>query len=332
MTTPKKVLCGFSMAMLLGSTVAAASEQVRIQAISGSLGGVPLMIMEGEELDKKYGFQGSFEFLSSSGAFQTFLLGESDITMDEDILGVAIARNEGFDISAFYPVGNLYLGIVVPGGSPYQTPEDLRGARVGHFGTDSGTTTFIRMIVQEMYGFDVMDEYEFTQVGPAALSRLLEAGDVDAIFNFESYASEAIHTTDGRYLLQAHQEYSEHTGGFAPWITNMVAHTDWLEDNVALAYAVRDAYEEAVRLMEESDYDILRKDYIREGLGITSDEVLDVLIDNARTYGYFTTDWSSEKIEAAYDFLDTLAEEGTLISEVPDGVMVSLEDDIAPRP
>ncbi|QJQ95671.1 MULTISPECIES: ABC transporter substrate-binding protein [Halomonadaceae] len=330
MTMTDKVFCGLSMLAL--STTVASAEEVTIQAISGSLGGVPLMIMESEGLDEKHGFQGNFEFLPSSGAFQAFLLGEADISMDEDILGVAIARSEGFNVSAFYPVGNLYLGIVVPGDSPHRTPEDLRGARVGHFGADSGTTTFIRMIVQEIYGFDVMDEYDFTQVGPAALVRLLEAGDVDAIFNFESYVSEAIHATDGRYLLQAHQDYSGHTGGFAPWITNMVAHTDWLQENAELAYAIRNAYEEAVQLMEESDYEILRKDYVRAGLGITSDEVLDVLIDNARNYGYFTTDWSAEKIEAAYDFLDTLAEDGTLISEVPDGVMITLEDDIAPRP
>ena len=125
---------------------------------------------------------------------------------------------------------------------------------MGHFGANSGTTMFIRLIVQEMYGFDVLKEYDMAQVGPGALPALLEGGEVDAIFNFESFVSEAMVATDGRYLLQAYKDYSEFTGGFAPWITNMVARGDWLKENPEIAYGVRDAYDEAVALLEETDY------------------------------------------------------------------------------
>ncbi|MBE3639880.1 ABC transporter substrate-binding protein [Mangrovicoccus algicola] len=320
-----------SLGMAAGQAGAQDLPQVTMQALAGSVGGVPMMIMENEGLDEKYGFDGVFEYLPHEGAFQNFLMGKSQISMDNDVLGVSIARDEGFEVSAFYPVGNLYLGIVVPGGSDAQTPEDLIGKKVGHFGSDSGTTTFLRLIVQEIYGFDVLEEYEFSQVGPAALVNLLEAGEVDAIFDFESFVSEAITRTDGRYLLQAHQAYSEHTGGFAPWITNMVAQDDWLKENPELAYAVRDAYDEAIRMLEDSDYEILRKPYIRENLGITSDAVLDTMIENGRATPYFTSDWSAEKIGQAEEFLGKLAEDGTLIQNVPDGVMITLEDYLGPR-
>lgn len=325
----------FGITMLSAGAFLAHAEdlpEVTIQVIAGSVGGVPLMIMDNENLDEKYGFKGNFEYLSSDGALQNFLIGNSDIAMDNDMIGVAIARAEGFDISAFYPVGNLYMGIVVPGDSQAQTPEDLIGKKVGHFGADSGTTTFIRVIVEDMYGFDVLEEYEFSQVGPAALVPMLESGDVEAIFNFESYASEAINTTDGRYLLQAHKDYAEFTGGFAPWITNMVAHNDWLEENPKLAYAVRDAYDEAIAMLEESEYQIMREDYIAEGLGITSDAVLETLIENGYTTPYFTNDWSPELIGQANDFLTKLAEDGMLIESVPDGVLTTLEEASGPRP
>ena len=49
--------------------------------------------------------------------------------MDNDLLGVAFAREEGFDVTTFYPVGNLYLGIVVPGSSDAKTPADLKGRK-----------------------------------------------------------------------------------------------------------------------------------------------------------------------------------------------------------
>ncbi len=329
-----QILRGFAatgLFMLAHSVAAQDMPKVNLQAVAGSVGGVPMMIMEAENLDEKYGFDGKFEYLPHDGIFQNFLVGNADISMDNDLLGVAIAREEGFDITSFYPVGNLYLGIVVPGSSDAKTPADLKGHKVGHFGADSGTTMFIRLIVQEMFGFDVLEEYELSQVGPAALVALLKEGQVDAIFNFESFVSEAMVATDGRYLLQAHKEYSAFTGGFAPWITNMVAHGEWIKENPELAYAVRDAYDEAIRLLDESNYEILRKPYIREKLGITSDAVLDKLIENGASTPYFTNDWSAEKREAAQAFLDKLAEDGEVIQTVPEGVMVSLEDYAGPR-
>ncbi|WP_423211965.1 ABC transporter substrate-binding protein [Paracoccus yeei] len=327
--------CGMLAAVLTSvalPTWAESLPEVTMQAVAGSIGGVPMMIIEGEKLDEKYGFDGTFEYLPSDGLFQNFLIGNADVSMDNDMLGVAIARAEGFDVSAFYPVGNLYLGIIVPGSSTAKTPEDLKGHKVGHFGAESGTTSFIRLIVQEMYGFDVLKEYQMSQVGPGALVPLLAEGEVDAIFNFEGFASEAMVATDGRYLLQAHADYAKFNGGFSPWITNMAAHGDWLRDNPALAYAVRDAYDEAIRLLESSNYDILKKPYIAEKLGISSEAVLDKVIENGRTYGYFSNDWSPEKRAAAAAFLDKLAQDGSVIQSVPEGTLVALEDAIGPGP
>lgn len=179
---------------------------------------------------------------------------------------------------------------------------------------------FIRLIVEQPYGFDVLKDYSMSQVWPAALVSLLKEGQVDAIFNFESFASEAMVATDSRYLLQAHQACSQENDDFAPWITNMVVHEDWLKQSPARAYAVRDAYDEA-----------LRKPYIREKLGITSDTVLDRLSANGTAYDYFTTDWSGEKRTAAAAFLQKLVKTGE-VPEVPNGMMVSLEDFIGPRP
>ncbi len=329
------VRCGILAAVLTSAALPVLAEdapKVTMQAVAGSIGGVPMMIIEGEKLDEKYGFDGAFEYLPSDGLFQNFLIGNSDVSMDNDLLGVAIARAEGFDVSAFYPVGNLYLGIVVPGSSDAKTPEDLKGHKVGHFGAESGTTSFIRLIVQEMYGFDVLKEYQMSQVGPAALVPLLAEGEVDAIFNFEGFVSEAMVKTDGRYLLQAHADYAKFNDGFSPWITNMAAHGEWLRDNPALAYAVRDAYDEAITLLNDSNYEILRKPYIAEKLGISSPEVLEQMIENGRTYGYFSNDWSPEKRQAATAFLDKIAKDGTLIESVPEGTMIALEETIGARP
>ncbi|MDS9469722.1 ABC transporter substrate-binding protein [Paracoccus sp. MBLB3053] len=330
----KTVFRGMLAATLISTALSASADDlpnVTMQAVAGSIGGLPMMIIQGEGLDKKHGFDGKFEYLPDAGLFQNFLIGNADIAMDNDLLGIALARAEGFDVSAFYPVGNLYLGIIVPGSSEAKTPADLKGHKVGHFGAESGTTSFIRLIVQEMYGFDVLKEYELSQVGPGALVPLLAQGEVDAIFNFESFASEAMVKTDGRYLLQAHADYAKFNDGFAPWITNMAAHGDWLRENPELAYAVRDAYDEAIALLRDSDYEIMRKPYVTEKLGLTDPAVLDKIIENGRSYDYFSNDWSAEKREAATRFLDKLAEDGTVIESVPEGTLVTLEEVAGPR-
>jgi NitT/TauT family transport system substrate-binding protein len=326
-------LMGAALTVLASANVMAQElPKIVLQAVSGSVGGIPLMIMANEGLDEKYGFKGKFEFVPHEGASQNFLVGNSDISMDNDIVGVAIARTEGFEITAFYPVGNMYLGIVVKKDSPYKTPKDLIGKTVGHFGFDSGTTTFIRIVVNDVYGFDLNKEYKMVETGPAALVKLLDAGEVEAIFDFEAFVSKAIVSAPGRYLLQAHKAFKASPAGFAPWITNIVAREEWLKANPKLAYAVRDAYDEALKMLKDSNYEILRKSYITKGLSINDEAVLDVLIENARSTPYFTNDWSNQIIGNAEAFLGKMAGNKILIESVPKGVMVTLEDFIGPRP
>lgn len=305
---------------------------VTMQAIEGSVGGLPMMIMEAEGLDEKYGFQGDFQFLPHEGAWQNFLTGNSDVALDNDIIGTAISRTEGFDVKAFYPVGNLYLGIIVPEDSPAQDPTDLIGKRVGYFGMDSGATNFLRVLLEKQYGLDITTDYELVQLEPPALVEMLAAGDLDAMINFEAFTSRAIVEVPGRWLLKAHEAYLEAFDGFAPWITNMVASTEWLEANPELAYGVRDAYDEALQMLEDSEYQLVNDPSYMERLGVEDQAVVDIMLENAAATPYFTNDWSAESIAGAEEFLATLADQDLLIEEVPEGVMTTLEDLLGPRP
>lgn len=305
---------------------------VKLQAIEGSVGGIPMMVMEAEGLDEKYGFRGDYQFLPHEGAWQNFLMGNTDVAMDNDIIGTAVSRTEGFDVTAFYPVGNLYLGIVVPEDSPAQSPTDLIGKKVGYFGMDAGVTNFLRVLLQRQYDIDITTDYELVQLEPPALVEMLKAGDIDAMFNFEAFTSRAIAEVPGRWLLKAHEGYQEAFDGFAPWITNMVAQTDWLKENPELAYAVRDAYDEALKLLEDSEYQVANDPSYMERLGIEDQAVMDLMLETAASTPYFTNDWSEEVIADAEEFLGVLAEQDLVIEEVPDGVMATLEELVGPRP
>lgn len=308
--------------------------KIRMQAQAGSIDAISVLIMQNMGIDKKFGFEGTFEVLTAEGANQNFLMGNSDVTFDNDIMGVAIARNEDFPITCFYPVSNMHPSIVVRGNSDIMTPTDLKGRKVGHFGEFSGTTMFLRYIVNKSYGFDIMKECDMVQIGPGALGQMLAAGDIDAMLNFETYISEAVSKANARILLQGYKAFMAETNGvFSPWIVNMVAREDWLKENPALAYAVCDAWDEVLLQLNNSKYEILREPYILEALPVLRQpEVLDSVIKLGYETPYWTNKWDRPAIDAGNAFLKEMAAGGQSIDTAPDGVMVMLEDFVGPRP
>lgn len=306
---------------------------IKIEAVKGSVGAVPLMVMAANGLDVKHGFHAKIDYLPLGSGFQTFLMGQYDISNDTDAVHTAQARAQGFDVSAFYPYGNLYMGVVVPGTSTAKTAADLKGKRVGHFGLQSSTTIYIQQLVQQEYGLDITKDYSLQQVGPAALVSMLEAGKIDAMFNFEPLVSAAMVATKGRYLLQATQDFKKLNGGFSPWFGLFDASNKWLTSNPKLAYDFRDAIDESMTKLKGTHYEVLKDPAIASQLGVSSPEVLAQLIKNADQYDYFTNEWTPELIAKGNDFLNTIAKQGVLLTQAPDPkTLVRLEDVIGPRP
>lgn len=305
---------------------------VRVQAVAGSIGAVPLMIVKNEKLDEKYGINIEADFLGMSGGFQSFLVGNYDISNDEDSVGVAVARAEGFDVHGFFPNGTLYMGIVVPGTSTATAPADLNGKRVGHFGMDSGTTTYLRILIDQLYGFDLTQTYDLQQVGPAALPSMLQAGDIEAMLNFEPHVSTAMVATGGRYLVQAGSAYIENNEGFSPAMGVWASTSEWLKENPELAYAFRDAITEALGMISDSEYEILREPYIVDALGIDGEGVLEQLIENGTEYTYFSADWTDAIVARGQDFLQGLVDRDLILDQAPEQTLVTLESLVGPRP
>jgi NitT/TauT family transport system substrate-binding protein len=322
-----------AVAAFVTITVASAADlpTIKIEAVKGSVGAVPLMIMVEEGFDKKHGFKAEIDYLPLGSGFKSFLMGQYDISNDTDAIHAATARAEGFDINAFYPYGNLYMGIVVSGKSDAKTVSDLKGKRVGHFGLQTSTTTYVRQLVQQTAGFDLTKQFDLQQVGPAALVLLLQSGDIAAMLNFEPFVSAAMVATNGRYLLQATEGFKAANDGSSPWFGLFVASNKWLTSNPKLAYAFRDAVDDAMAKLKESRYQVLKEPYIASRLGVTSPEVLDQMVKNAAQYDYFTNEWTPALIAKGYDYLKAVAKEGVLLKEVPDKTLVRLEDVVGSR-
>jgi NitT/TauT family transport system substrate-binding protein len=288
---------------------------------------LPLLAMQEEGFDRDNGFIGEYLAVDPDAATNTFLIGESDIAMEQDGINMTIVQAEGHQAVLFAPGLNMMTGIVVAEDSPYQDPTDLVGEKVGHFGVDSGTTSTIALMLQEIYGLDAFTEYDLREAGPEALPELLKNGEVEAIFDFEPLALRAVLETPGRYLFEPAKAWAEHTGGWSPWLTNLAAREDWLQENEDIAFGIRDAWMQGIQVLVDSNYEILREEPYKSFLELKSDEELEAFIDYCVDLPCFGTTWTEEDIQGLNDYLALFAEHDILIEETaPEPVAVILED------
>lgn len=303
---------------------------VVFQVFPADPAGVPVRLMQDEGLDEANGFKAELLEVDPDAAMETFLLGESDVATEQDVVTTAIARQEGHETVAFYPVLPLITGIVVPEDSPYQSPEDLaeEGARVAHFGVDSGTTTGIALALNELYDLDIYEEYELTEAGPEALPELLAGGEVDAIFDYQPLLVRAVNETPGRYLFNPYNEWAETHGGWGPWLTNLTARKEWLDEDPDRALAVRDAFEEAQQMIIDSDFEILGEDTFAEWLNLRNEAEVEGFIEYCQeVVPCYTTEWTEDDLAQAENWVELMHENELLIEELPEEpVAVILEN------
>jgi NitT/TauT family transport system substrate-binding protein len=326
---PLTLVCALSLvAGACGDSDAAADlPTLKFQGFPADPVGLPALVMAEEGIDVENGFHAEYLAVDPDAATNTFLIGESDIAMEQDGVNMTIVQSEGHEAVLFAPGANMMTGIVVPEDSPYQDPTDLVGEKVGHFGVDSGTTSTIALMLKEIYDLDVLTQYDLREVGPEALPELLKSGEVEAIFDFEPLALRAVLETPGRYLFEPTKAWAEFSGGWSPWLTNLAAREDWLADNEELAFGVRDAWMEAIDILQGGDFAMLRDEPYKSFLELKSDEELEAFIQYCIDLPCFGTSWTQADIDALNAYLELFAKHGILINETAaQPVAVILED------
>lgn len=300
---------------------------IRFQGLPADPAAIPMLVMQQEGLDEEHGFKAEFVEVDPDAAANTLLLGESDIAMEQDAVTMTLAQQEGQEGVVFFPVLNTMMSVVVPEDSSARTPDDLKGKKVGHFGVDSGTTSVIALMLQELYGIDAFDEYDLREAGPSALPALLKGGQVDAIFDYEPLALRAVLETPGRYLFEPAKAWAERSGGWSPYLTNLAARVDWLEENEELALGAKEAWLEAVEMIEETNYKIFAEEPYRDFLELKSDEELNAFIKYCADLPCYLTSWTDEDIKNLEGWLALMAENDVLIEETAEEpVAVQLEE------
>lgn len=295
---------------------------VKISALNGGLTGVAAQIVEENNFDEANGYQGEFFYNDPDASGQFFLQRESDVAFDFDAIGAAIARTEGLNVSVFYPILNNNNCILVKDGAPYESPEDLIGQPVGHFGADSGTTTSFTIVLQTLFDFNLLEEYTLVETGPPALVELLQDDEVEAIFNFVPHSSRAMVQAGAQCMFGPLVDVDIPGNAFSH-LSQMAAYEDWLADNPELAQAVTASWDDALEWILEDPTRITEEPYATT-LGQDDPAVLELVAEQVNGIPLFTNDWSPEVQEMTENWVQLAADQDVLIEENPGGVVTQV--------
>jgi NitT/TauT family transport system substrate-binding protein len=297
---------------------------VRIQVLSGGMSAIGLRSVEESESDIANGFRGEFHYVDGDTANQFFLQGESDVAYGLDPISVAIFRNEGHDVSTYYQNQPNYACLVSQ--PEYDAPEDLIGERVGNTGPDSGTTQSLAVTLQRFWDISLTEDYEPVEAQAAALVELLKSGEIEAAGLFEPHTSRAV-VEGGAKCLTGHvgDVWAEEIGGTVSY-TSLVAFNEWIDQDPDLALAVAQAMADGAEWLS-SDPSRIEEEPFASMTGSDDPAVFERLETLIADGSLYDVDWGPEIIDANTQMLDSLAEQGVLLQEVPDGVFRELDEE-----
>jgi NitT/TauT family transport system substrate-binding protein len=306
-------------------TTTAELPTVRISGLERGMAGVAIKAMEENGFDRSNGFVGEFTYLGFDALEPDFLQGGSDVTFGVgDPIALATARVGGFDVSGFMPYLADNICIVVLEDSPYQEPADLVGARVGHFGVNSGTTSTISILLQEYFDIDIFSDFELIEAGKPALVELLQQGEIDAMMNSAPDTSRGV-AQGGRCLFgPVVQEMTERGGELSSILSSLTAFNDWLCANQETAKSVAAAWGETHAWMMENPEFISQSPFV-EVTGQEDPVVIEQLVREVTETPIFLNGWETVTIDGLHRFADLAAAQGNLIEENPGGLYVDVD-------
>lgn len=298
---------------------------VKLHGLEGGLSSMALKIIEDQGFDEQNGFQAETYEVSGDASTQFLLQGESDVSFDGDPVTAALLRSQGEDITTFFPMVVQDVSLVVSGDSEYETAEDLIGERVGHDGLDSGGMTAALIMLDEFSGIDIEEEYDLQLTPEAALLRLLNRGELEAVFTAEPFTTTAVVDHGMRVVWGPGWEEWEEAAGGRAWNITAMARDGWIEENPELAAGVQQAWNDVYDWIKEDPTRVTSGE-LGELIGIETEEVGAAFADLIETSEYFTKRWTEDDVAAARAFIEYAAASGLGIDEAPEGSVTLLQD------
>jgi NitT/TauT family transport system substrate-binding protein len=116
------------------------------------------------------------------------LAGEVDVIVD-DWLWVARQRSLGERVTGVYPFSLAMGALVARADGPVKGLADLDGRRLGVVSPTDKSWLVLRAATRRLHGFDPQRRAEVVMAAPATLSKLLAAGELDAIVQYSQHVA-----------------------------------------------------------------------------------------------------------------------------------------------
>ncbi|WP_099042650.1 ABC transporter substrate-binding protein [Mycobacterium neglectum] len=303
-----------------------AAPVVRLQGLEGGLSSMALKIIKDQGFDKANGFTAENFEVSGDASVQFFLQGDADVSFDGDPLTAALLRSQGNDVTTYFPMAVQDVAMVVKGDSPYQNEQDLIGKRVGHDGLDSGSMTAAVVMLNDFADLNIEEQYDLQLTQEAALLRLLDRGDLEAVFTAEPNTIIAAKEYGMRPVWGPGWQEWEAAAGGRSWNITAMAHDSWIKENPELAAGVQRAWNNAYDWIV-ADPSRVTSGELGELIGIESEDVAAGFEEMIRTSEYFTKRWTDEDVAAAESFIQKAAAAGLGgLTEAPQGAVTRLPE------
>jgi NitT/TauT family transport system substrate-binding protein len=167
---------------------------------SGSQTEVPFAIQQAS-LDKKYGINIEIiDFAAPGQQYTMFRSGTADISTGNfvDLLRQRKGGNAIQAIHGFQAYSNMF---VAKPNSPIKDFADLKGKRIGTFGTTFLDWLIARAAGKKAYNVDLQIDANLVQGAPPLLNQFLARGEVDAALQFSSLTLAPVAQGEQRMLI-----------------------------------------------------------------------------------------------------------------------------------
>ena len=190
-----------ALAKTVGVAWSQSTPTLRFAVISsGSQTEVPFAIRHAS-LDKKYGINVEIiDFAAPGQQYTLFRSGAADIATGNfvDLLRQRKGGNAIQAIHGFQAYSNM---LVAKPNSPIKDFADLKGKRIGNFGTTFLDWLLVRAAGKKAYNVDLQTDANLVQGAPPLLNQFLARGEVDAALQFSSLTLAPIARGEQRVLI-----------------------------------------------------------------------------------------------------------------------------------
>ncbi|MFV2125396.1 ABC transporter substrate-binding protein [Micromonospora sp. LOL_013] len=226
----------------------------------------------------------------------------------------------GVDRKVVFALQRTTNGILVRADSDIQSLADLRGRKLGLFGSAIGSSTNqFFALCREYHGFNPTTDCEVQYGAPNLMAELLGEGDVDMALVIDPAGADRVVSGEYRSLGDLGVLLEEATG-LQAFTAGWDFATDFIDANQEAVQAFVDVnLEYQTRFnSDQSLWDAA----LRELYDIDDQAVLDVIWENQR--GRLVEQWGEQEKQQAAELLTFLSENGEpeFLPEVPDGLFV----------